>query len=76
VGIAARAVTATPARTIRALRVRDFRPGLVLAAADDQQGAAVLFVVSTAAGDDFLKFAAEVSNRGLPGPGIAYWTDL
>jgi hypothetical protein len=30
------------------------------------------FLVSTAAGDDFLKFAAEASKSGLPGPGIAY----
>ena len=30
------------------------------------------FLVSTAAGDDFLKFAAEASKSGWPGPGIAH----
>ena len=30
------------------------------------------FLVSTAAGDDFLKLAAEASKSGLPGPGIAH----
>ncbi|HEX4093257.1 MAG TPA: hypothetical protein VHZ33_31440 [Trebonia sp.] len=32
-------------------------------------------LVSTAAGDDFLKLAAEASNSGLPGPGIAHWSN-